>query len=89
MHLEPKFARVVVRRDKVQKGRILIPETAEKRNAPNLGVVVAVGPTADQTIKPGMRVLFGRHAGDWMKVDGIDEELYILQDEDVLAEIVA
>ena len=84
--LRPVWARVLVERDKLQtKSGIIIPETAEKRNAPAIGTVVAVGENCEDWVKDlvGSRVMFGRHAGDWLK-DG-DREVYILQEEDILA----
>lgn len=84
--LKPLFARVLVERDKLKsKGGILIPETAEKRNAPAIGTIISVGENCDAQIKDlkGRRVIFGRHAGDWIQ-DG-DKDIYILQDEDILA----
>ena len=86
MKLEPKFARVLLEREKVKASGIIIPESAEKRNAPVVGTVVAVGPTADESIKIDSKVIFGRHAGDWIKSpDG--REFFICQDEDILVEV--
>ena len=87
MRLEPKFARVLLEREKVKRTNIIVPQIAEKRNAPTIGTVVAVGPTADQGIKVGSKVLFGVHAGDWVKCPGAGDDLYICQDEDILCEI--
>lgn len=79
---EPKFARVLIKREVQEKtkGGIYIPETAAKRNAPCEGVIVALGETAGwtdaynsagelhptQIFRIGDRVLFGRHAGAWL-----------------------
>jgi chaperonin GroES len=84
--LTPVWARVLVERDTLKtKSGIIIPESAEKRNAPAQGVVVAVGRECEDWVRDlrGHRVIFGRHAGDWIK-DG-DREVYILQEEDILA----
>lgn len=89
MKLIPKFARVLIEREKV-KSTLIIPESAEKRNAPAHGRIIAAGPTCDDEIKKlvGKTVIFGRHAGDWIKApDG--SEIYICQDEDILAEVSA
>lgn len=84
--MRPLFARVLIERETLQaKTRILIPENAAKRNAPAKGIVTAVGPTADESIAVGARVIFGRHAGDEIEVDG--KTLFICQDEDVLVVI--
>lgn len=96
---EPKFGRVIIKRETVEKtkGGIYIPETAAKRNAPCIGKIVALGETAGwtdthdqpvQTLKVDDTVLFGRHAGTW--IDGTESEdgtLFICQDQDILAVI--
>jgi len=86
MALKPLFARVLLERPRMVSGsgRIIIPESAQKVNAPTRGVVIACGPSCDPGIQPGQTVLFGRHAGDWIK-DGAGNEIYICQDEDILA----
>ena len=95
---EPKFGRVLIEREKKKASGIIIPEEAAKRNAPCVGVIVALGETAGwteayaadheakpiQTMKAGDKVLFGRHAGAW--IDG-EETLFICQDQDILAVI--
>lgn len=87
--LVPFFAYVILEREKLKsKGGLIIPESAEKRNAPAKGVVVSVGPTAEDEIKKlvGKTVIFKRHAGDWMTAPG-GEEFYVVQEEDILAEV--
>ena len=74
---------------------IIIPDEAGKRNAPAKGVIVAVGDSVDSSIEVGMTVVYGRHAGTWLNADGTvsateeDAEFYVIQDEDVIAEVVA
>ena len=86
MALKPLFARVLLERPqfKSSSGLLIIPESAQKVNAPTRGVVVACGPTCDPGIQPGQTVLFGKFAGEWIK-DGAGNEIYICQDEDILA----
>lgn len=75
---EPKFARVLIKRDIKEKttgGIILAKETA-KRHAKCDGIIVALGETAGwtevpekgfiQTLKVGQKVIFGRHSGAWL-----------------------
>ena len=84
--LTPLFARVLLEREVPNKlGRILVPQEYQKRNAQTKGKVIAVGPTADDSVKAliGKTVIFGRFAGDWIK-DGTSE-VYFCQDEDLLA----
>jgi chaperonin GroES len=87
--ITPLFARVLLKRDSVQtKSKlIIIPEQAEKRLAPTTGIVIAVGPTCDESIKPGQHVVFGQHAGAWVKLPGSDEEHFVCQDEDIIGVI--
>jgi|TARA_R110002020_G_scaffold84472_4_gene209231 co-chaperonin GroES (HSP10) len=92
VQLEPKFARVLVKRQSLKetlKTSLEIPEEYERRNAPNRGTVIAVGETCEDFITAlmGKTIIFGRHAGDWIDGDEEDTGLYILQEEDILAEI--
>lgn len=102
--IKPKFGRVLIKREVAEKtsGGLIIPETAAKRHAPCVGVIVALGETAGwtetlhsdpiQTLKIGDKVIFGRHSGAWL--DGTykgdqneDGTLFICQDQDILAVI--
>lgn len=92
--LHPKFARVILRREKfASKSSIIIPGDAAKRNAPTRAVVVAVGPTADKSIQPGMTVILGQYAGAWINAEGKtvvspeDAEFFVCLDEDIIAEV--
>lgn len=80
--IEPLFARVLLERETLKSSKLIIPLSAEKRNAPTVGIVKAVGPTADPSIKIGDKVLFGKHAGDWIEYEG--KELYVVADEDII-----
>ena len=83
--LTPLFARVVLERESLKSSSgLIIPDSVSQRNAHNRGIILAVGPTADESLKDmiGKVVLFGKFAGDWIKVG--DRELYIVQDEDIL-----
>lgn len=94
MNLKPLSDRVVVRRvdsESVTKGGIVIPDAAAEKA--DKGTVVAVGPgkrTEQGTVIPldvGVddQVLFGKFAGQVVKIDG--EELLVLKEEDILAVI--
>jgi len=95
--LKPKFDRVIIRRESLQEKatKIIIPEDADKRERPARGVVVALGPTVgyldDETkkiirdLEVGTRVIFGRHAGTELDMDG--EKFWIVTDRDILCEI--
>jgi chaperonin GroES len=94
MKLRPLHDRVVVKRleqeTKTASG-IVIPDNAAEK--PDQGEVVAVGPGKrdDQgklvamDVKVGDRVLFGKYAGQSVKVDG--EELMVMREDDLMAVI--
>jgi chaperonin GroES len=94
MTLKPLSDRVVIRRvdsEAVTKGGLIIPDAAAEKA--DQGTVLAVGPgkrNKDGVVDPldvavNDRVLFGKFAGQTVKVDG--EELLILKEEDILAVI--
>ncbi len=94
MNLKPLSDRVVVRRvdsESVTKGGIVIPDAATEKA--DSGRVLAVGPgkrnkdgqVVALDVAVNDRVLFGKFAGQTVKVDG--EELLILKEEDILAVI--
>jgi chaperonin GroES len=68
---------------------IVIPDSAAEK--PDQGEIVAVGPgrrgddgkRIEPDLKVGERVLFGKYAGQPVKVDG--NELLVLREEDVVA----
>ena len=69
-------------------GGIIIPDTAKEK--PQEGKVVAVGPGKwDENgkripleVKKGDLVLFGKYAGNEMKIDGVEH--LIMRDDDIL-----
>jgi chaperonin GroES len=90
--VKPLGDRILVRRveeDEVQRGGIIIPETAKEK--PQQAEVLAVGPgrVNDEgkriplEVKAGDRILMGKYAGTEVKLDG--EEGLILREDDVLA----
>jgi chaperonin GroES len=94
MALRPLHDRVIVKRldnERKTASGIVIPESAAEK--PDQGEVVAVGPgkkTEDGKVLPvdlkvGDKVLFGKYAGQSVKVDG--EELLVIREEEILAVI--
>lgn len=92
MKLRPLGDRVIVQRlenERQTASGIVIPESASEK--PDQGTVVAVGPgkrADDGSIMPlelkvGDKVLFGKYAGQSVKVDG--EEVLVIREEEVLA----
>ncbi|CAN1562254.1 GroS Co-chaperonin GroES (HSP10) [Burkholderiaceae bacterium] len=92
MALRPLHDRVIVKRldnERTTASGIVIPESAAEK--PDQGEVLAVGPgkqTEDgkvlkMDVKVGDKVLFGKYAGQTVKVDG--EEVLVIREEEILA----
>ena len=92
MNLRPLHDRVIIKRldqeSKTASG-IIIPDAAAEK--PDQGEVLAVGPgNRDDSgklnapdVKVGDRVLFGKYAGQTVKVDS--EELIVMREDDIMA----
>lgn len=92
-NVRPLHDRVLVERveDEDQKtaGGIIIPDTA--REKPQKGKIVAVGEgkigedgkRVAMDVKKGDRVLFGKYAGNEIKING--SEYLIMREDDILA----
>ena len=92
MKLNPMHDRVAVRLaepETTTASGIVIPDNAKEK--PSTGDVVAIGTgrvlengtRVPLTVQVGNRVLFGKHAGQSVKVNG--EEYTILREEDIFA----
>ena len=85
MSFEPLGNRVVIEEhegaDKI--GSIFVPDNA--REKPLQGTAVSVGKAA-KTVMPGATVLYGRHSGTNIKLQGKE---YIIVNEDDLFAVVA
>ena len=95
-NFRPLYDRVLVKRveSETRTGSgLYIPETAKEK--PQQAEVIAIGTgrltdngeTIDLVVKPGDRRLFGKYAGDEIKLEGIDH--IILRESDILAVIEA
>ena len=91
MKIKPLSDRILVIRveeEKKTKGGILIPDTAKEK--PQEGKVIAVGPgkvnekgeRISLDVKKGNRVLFGKYAGNEIKIDGVEH--LIMREDDIL-----
>ena len=92
MNLRPLHDRVIIKRldneTKTASG-IVIPDNAAEK--PDQGEILAVGPGKRDDngkqialdVKVGDRVLFGKYAGQTVKVDG--NELLVMREEDIMA----
>lgn len=81
----PLFARVVLKRERVEKvGSIILPDTVKGKLDPEKGTLVAVGHTCEPELNDlvGKTVLFAKYSGAWVKID--DEEYFLCQEEDLL-----
>ncbi|WP_412480872.1 co-chaperone GroES [Azonexus sp. IMCC34839] len=94
MFIRPLYDRIIVKRVEQQRttaSGIVIPDSAAEK--PEQGEVIAVGSgrlLQDGSVRPlqvktGERVLFGKYAGQTVKIDG--EEYLVMREEDVLGVI--
>jgi chaperonin GroES len=92
MKIQPLGDRILVlgvEKEKKTKGGILIPDTAKEK--PQEGKVIAVGPgkvnekgaRIPPAVKKDDRVLFGKYAGNEIKIDGVEH--LIMREDDILA----
>lgn len=95
MALRPLHDRVIVKRldnERTTASGIVIPESAAEK--PDQGEVISVGPgkrgedgkLSPVDVKAGDKVLFGKYAGQAVKVDG--EELLVIREDEILAVIL-
>ncbi|MCK5242601.1 co-chaperone GroES [bacterium] len=91
MKLKPLGDRVLVKPEEekeAKKGGIIIPDTAKEK--PLMGKVIAAGPgkvddkgqRIAMNVKKGDMVMYGKYAGNEVKID--DEELMIMNEDDIL-----
>ncbi|TQV89201.1 co-chaperone GroES [Aliikangiella coralliicola] len=91
MSIRPLHDRVLVRRtedETTSAGGIVIPDNAKEK--PSRGEVLAVGngkhldngEVRSLDVKVGDKVLFGKYAGNEVKVDG--EELLVMREDDIM-----
>ncbi len=96
MNIRPLHDRVIVKRVEAERttaSGIVIPDSAGEK--PDQGEVLAVGPGKRDDngkqialdVKVGDRVLFGKYAGQGVKVDG--QEVLVMREEDIMGVVVA
>ena len=96
MKIRPLHDRVIVKRleeERKTASGIVIPDTAAEK--PDQGEILAVGAgkilddgkVRPMAVKVGDRVLFGKYAGQTVKVEG--EELLVLREEDIVGVVEA
>ena len=96
MKIRPLHDRVIVKRleeERKTASGIVIPDAAAEK--PDQGQILAVGKgkilengeIRALEVKVGDRVLFGKYAGQTVKVDG--EELLVMREEDIMGVVEA
>lgn len=91
-NFRPLYDRVLVKRLEAEDkttGGLFLPENAKEK--PQQALVIAVGigrlnkngDVRPLTVKEGDRILFGKYAGDEIKLEGVEH--IILREEDILA----
>ncbi len=94
MALRPLHDRVIIKRldnERTTASGIVIPDSAAEK--PDQGEVLAVGPgkkteegkLIPMDLKVGDKVLFGKYAGQSVKVDG--DEVLVIREEEIFAVI--
>ena len=96
MKIRPLHDRVIVKRleeERKTASGIVIPDTTTEK--PDQGEVIAVGPGKKDDngksialdVKVGDKVLFGKYAGQAVKVGG--EEVLVMREEDIMGVVEA
>ena len=91
MNIRPLYDRVMVRQleeEEVQKGGIIIPDSAKTKSQE--GEVIAVGDGKIQddgkirplSVKKGNKIIFAKYSGTEIKLDGT--EYLLLKEDDIL-----
>ena len=86
LKITPLADRVIISPDDAEEktaSGIIIPDTAKEK--PQKGTIVAIGsgkPEEPLTVKVGDTVLFGKYAGNEVKVEG--EEVIVMREEDIM-----
>ncbi len=96
MNIRPLHDRVIVKRVEAERttaSGIVLPDSAGEK--PDQGEILAVGPgkrddagkVIPMDVKVGDRVLFGKYAGQAVKVDG--QEVLVMREEDIMGVLQA
>jgi len=87
MKVQPLDERVLVEPLELEEkvGAIIIPDTAKEK--PSMGKVIAVGTDEElkKVLKAGDKVIFGKYAGEEIKIEG--KKHLIIKREDILAKV--
>ena len=87
MNVQPLDERVLVEpvEQEEKVGSIIIPDTAKEK--PSMGSVIAVGTDEElqKVIKVGDKVIYGKYAGDEIKIEG--KKHLVISRSDILAKV--
>ena len=87
MKVQPLDERILVEpiEQEERVGSIIIPDTAKEK--PSMGRVIAVGTDEEikKLLKVGDKVLFGKYAGEEIKIEG--KKHLIISRSDILAKV--
>jgi len=89
VNIKPMRNCIFVRPDQVvdqTDSGIVFSDFTKKR--PTSGTILAIGTTVDKNeFYPGMRIIYGQFCGEkkLVNVDGTEEELFLMTEEDILA----
>ena len=91
MNIRPLHDRVVIKRmeeERMSSGGIVIPDSATEKPVRGevisigKGIVSKTGELRPLDVKPGDEVLFGKHSGTEVKIDGI--ALLVMREGDIM-----
>ncbi|MDD5266326.1 MAG: co-chaperone GroES [Methylococcales bacterium] len=96
MNITPLYDRVVIKRceeDKITPGGIVIPDSAAEK--PVKGEIIAIGKgkildngaLCPLDVKVGDKVLYGKYAGNEVKIG--DEKVLVMRESDIMAVLEA
>jgi chaperonin GroES len=83
---KPYGTRLIVKADEAEeitKGGIIIPEMAKER--PQFGTVLAIGEEVKEDIRPGDRVVYGKHAGTPLVIQ--EQTFFIMQEREIFMKL--
>jgi len=87
MKIQPLDERVLVEPQEQEEkvGSIIIPDTAKEK--PIMGTVIVVGTDEElqKILKAGDKVIFGKYAGEEIKIEG--KKHLIIERKDILARV--
>jgi len=87
MNIKPLDERVLIEpmEEEQKQGSIILPDTAKEK--PVFGKVLAVGTDEElqKIVKIGDKIIYGKYAGDEIKIDG--KKMLIISRSDILATV--